>query len=182
MGKPQSAEASRSFHRNRAAPGKPISGQRLSGLPRRENQPWRSGGISPGGATPKRLWGPQGCSSPLPCPRSIWRVFFPTPSCLGKLLCLGRDPRVEERSPHSASERSGFNFCSAQVLRTGGLHFSGTGLRVLIRKERGRGRLVTAPSSVRRDQAGNKGSSDSVQYRGTGQSEARRVRHSDPNI
>lgn len=107
--------------------------------------------------------------------------FLPTPSCLGKLLCLGRDPRVEERSPHSASEHSGFNFCSAQVLRTGGLHFSGTGLRVLTRKERGRRRLVTAPSNVRRGQAGNKGSSGSVKCAGAGQSEARRVRHSEPN-
>ena len=78
LGKPQHAEASRSSHSNRAAPGKPISEQGLSGLPRRENQPWRSGDIGPGGATSQEALGPQGCFSPLPCPRSIWR-FFPHP-------------------------------------------------------------------------------------------------------
>ena len=151
LGKPQHAEASRFSHRNRAALGKPISGQGLSGLPRRESQPWTSGDIGPGRC---HLAGGFGGLRAAP---GHFRVhvlfggFSPPPSCLRKLLCLGRDPRVEERSPHSASEHSGsFNFCSAQVLRTGGLDFSGTGLRVLIRKERGRGRLVTAPSNVRR--------------------------------
>ena len=151
LGKPQRAEASRASHRNRAALGKPISGQGLSGLPRRESQPWTSGDIGPGGATSQEALGASGLFQATSVSTFYLEDFSPPPSCLRKLLCLGRDPRAEERSPHSASEHSGsFNFCSAQVLRTGGLDFSGTGLRVLIRKERGRGRLVTAPSNVRR--------------------------------
>ena len=67
-----------------------------------------------GGATAQE----EGLGATMPhqsslCPYSIWRFFHPLMPT--KLLCLGRDPRVEERSPYSESEHSGFNSCSAEL-------------------------------------------------------------------
>jgi len=74
------------------------------------------------GGTPVRE---KGLGSTLQPPSISLQTFY-HPLLPRTLLCLGQGPRVEERPPHSESELSGFNSCSAQTPESRGLHLPGT--------------------------------------------------------
>lgn len=114
-----SRQVAASFHMGLMAPCTLARGRRLGGLPGKENHPPNGWVCHPGrGHQAQRGLREPNCNpSPFLCPHSLWRFVHTPPPLRRTLLGLGRDPRVEERSPHSESERSGLTSCSAWTVR-----------------------------------------------------------------